>query len=287
MNRVYAFPGQGSQVLGMGADLFDQFPAHVRIADDVLGYSLADLCLRDPEGKLSSTRFTQPAVYVVNALSWIRRRRAGQTPDIVLGHSLGEYNALHCAGAFDFATGLQLVKKRAELMAQAPPGAMAAVLGLKEAQVRDILDRHRQGDVDLANLNAPEQIVISGPRDVILGLEPIFSDADAAFIPLNVSAAFHSRGMRFMEAEYSAYLSGIRFAECSIPVIANVTARPYTAEALVKILTAQVSAPVRWSESMDYLHSLGPLAFEELGPGAVLTGLLQANPPDLRLNPAS
>ena len=129
---AYVFPGQGSQVVGMGKDLFDEFKEYVDAADEILGYSIKELCLEDPNGVLGLTQYTQPALYVVNALTYLKEvKTTGVKPDFVAGHSLGEYDALFAAGVFDFATGLKLVQKRGELMSQAKGGGMAAVLGLK------------------------------------------------------------------------------------------------------------------------------------------------------------
>src|SRR5699024_761422 len=165
---VYLFPGQGAQARGMGADLFDEFVELTRTADAILGYSVRDLCVRDPDGRLNQTRYTQPAIYVANALSYYRLLREGDGPPrAVSGHSLGEYNALLAAEVFDFADGLRLVKKRGELMAEAENGGMAAVLGKTEKEVRDLVREERIDALDVANLNAPKQIVLSGPRGEI------------------------------------------------------------------------------------------------------------------------
>ena len=139
---TWVFPGQGSQKKGMGGSLFDDYAALTANAEDILGYSVKKLCLEDPDQQLNQTRFTQPALYIVNALSWLQKREEiGQEPDFLAGHSLGEYNALLAAGGVDFETGLKLVKKRGELMSLASGGAMAAVLNASEDRILDILDR--------------------------------------------------------------------------------------------------------------------------------------------------
>ena len=162
--KTYMFPGQGSQARGMGGSLFDEFPELTDKADKILGYSIKELCLEDPRKELKNTQFTQPALYVVNALSYYKRiQETGETPDYVAGHSLGEFNALLAAECFDFETGLKLVKKRGELMSQATDGAMAAILNANREQVETLLKENGFKNVDIANYNAPLQIVISGP----------------------------------------------------------------------------------------------------------------------------
>src|SRR5436305_5494221 len=166
---VFLFPGQGSQRIGMGNTLFDEFKAITARADEILGYSIKELCLQDPHQQLGQTQFTQPALYVVNALSYLKKmKEAGQAPAYVSGHSLGEYNALFAAGAFDFETGLQLVKKRGELMSQATGGGMAAVIGFTLEQVDQILKEYGLTSIDIANYNTPTQIVLAGLKADIL-----------------------------------------------------------------------------------------------------------------------
>ena len=162
---AYLFPGQGSQKKGMGLSLFEHYPELVKEADAILGYSIEDLCLNDPDDLLKQTQYTQPALYVVNALSYLERiKEDGKEPDYVAGHSLGEYDALFAAGVFDFATGLKLAKRRGELMAEARNGGMAAVIGMKENEIRKVIEENELQQIDIANLNSPNQIVISGPK---------------------------------------------------------------------------------------------------------------------------
>jgi malonyl CoA-acyl carrier protein transacylase len=150
--KTYMFPGQGSQARGMGGSLFDEFPELTAKADEVLGYSIKALCLEDPGRELNKTQFTQPALYVVNALSYYKRLKdSGETPDYVIGHSLGEYNALLAAECFDFETGLKLVKKRGELMSQATDGAMAAIVNASREQIAAVLKEKGFDKVDIAN----------------------------------------------------------------------------------------------------------------------------------------
>jgi trans-AT polyketide synthase/acyltransferase/oxidoreductase domain-containing protein len=275
MTKVYVFPGQGAQKKGMGGHLFDAFPELTALADDILGYSIKDLCLTDVEKQLIDTRYTQPALFVVNALTYLHKLREDPAkPDYVAGHSLGEYNALFVAGVFDFATGVQLVLKRGELMSRAPSGAMAAVLNCHESTVQRILREHHLESIDVANFNAPSQLVLAGLRDDIDKAQPFFQDDDVRYIHLNVSAAFHSRYMKPAMEEFGRFLQDFSFAPPTIPVISNVHACPYLPDQLHTNLTEQICRPVRWTESIGYLMGKGARTFEELGPGNVLTKLI-------------
>ncbi|MCY8910321.1 [acyl-carrier-protein] S-malonyltransferase [Bacillus atrophaeus] len=273
--KTYVFPGQGSQIKGMGATIFNEFPELIEKADAILGYSIKTLCLEDPENKLNLTQYTQPALYIVNALTYFKKVREINTqPEFLAGHSLGEYNAILGAGGFDFETGLRLVKKRGELMGKASGGAMAAVIRLKEEKIKEILSKNKFTGIDIANLNTPTQIVISGYNDDILRAKPYFEREGAAYIPLNVSAAFHSRYMQEAKDKFEKYLMNFTFSELSIPVISNVTGKPYDSSNIVSNLANQLRSSVRWTESIKYLLCQGNMEFEELGPGTVLTNLI-------------
>nr|WIF20041.1 DisD427 [Sorangium cellulosum] len=272
--KAVMFPGQGSQSPGMGGELFLEFPAIVAQADEVLGYSIRELCLQDPHQQLGQTQFTQPALYVVNALMFSKRCQREAPPDFLVGHSLGEYNALLAAGVFDFETGLRLVKKRGELMSQARDGGMAAVTGLDPERAREILAREGAEAVDIANINSPSQVVIAGAKHEISRLQAAFERAGAKrYTVLRVSAAFHSRFMRPAMEEFRRFSAGHRFAPPAIPVISNLTARPYRADRVRDTLCEQIASPVRWCESIRYLMGKGVKDFAECGHGVVLTGL--------------
>lgn len=275
---TYVFPGQGSQSKGMGAALFDEYQQLTLQADEILGYSIKQLCLEDPELKLGQTQYTQPALYIVNALSYLKIvKEMGKEPDYVAGHSLGEYNALFAAGAFDFETGLKLVKKRGELMSHAIGGGMAAVVGLNEEQIADILKQNNLQNIDIANYNSPTQIVISGLKIDIDNVKPIFEGQEEVkmFLPLKTSGAFHSRYMEAARKEFEIFLQDFTFSDLHIPVISNVHARPYKSSAIKQNLIAQITHPVKWTESIRYLMGLGEMEFEEIGTGKVLTGLVR------------
>ncbi len=280
---AYMFPGQGSQKKGMGQGLFDEVREYAEVEKDVdaiLGYSMRQLCLEDPDRRLTQTQFTQPSLYVVNALHYYKAARQGTRPAWVAGHSLGEYNALLAAGAFDFLTGLRLVKKRGELMSQAKNGGMGAVIGLSAATVTKLIEDNGLSNLDVANFNSPSQTVVSGPVDDIKRAGPFFEKAGAQmYIPLQVSAAFHSRYMADASKAFAEFLEPMSFTAPRIPVIANATARPYPADngsASVKsLLVKQITQPVQWTQSVRFLIGQGATEFSEMGPGNVLTRLVQ------------
>ncbi|MEJ2394480.1 MAG: ACP S-malonyltransferase [Candidatus Thiodiazotropha sp.] len=273
---AYLFPGQGSQAEGMGAGLFERFKDMTDQADSVLGYSIEELCSKNPDNRLSKTEFTQPAMFVVNTLSYMGRLYdTGKMPDSVAGHSLGEYNALLAAGVFDFTTGLRLVQKRGELMAGASGGSMAAVMGLSAERVEEVIASSGIEGVSVANYNAPKQTVISGSRSSIEKLENHFMEEGAGFLILNVSGAFHTQWMAAAQDEFSTFIASFEFHSPAMPVISNLSAEPYSSDNLKDNLKNQISCPVRWTESMKYLLSTGEKEFVEVGPGAVLTGLIE------------
>ncbi|SDD61732.1 ACP S-malonyltransferase [Actinokineospora iranica] len=268
------FPGQGSQRKGMGAGLFDRYPELTRQADAILGYSIVELCLEDPDNRLRQTQYAQPALFVVNALTYLARARDLPAPKYLAGHSLGEYDALFAAGCFDFATGVDLVRRRGELMARANGGGMAAVVGIDADRVAELLGGGADTGVDIANLNSRTQVVLSGPPEGIRAATILIErDKAARCVPLKVSAAFHSRYMAEAAAEFAEVLGKVTFTDPSVPVIANVTARPYRPGEVGTLLAEQIRKPVRWAESMRYLIDHGVEEIEELGPGRVLAGL--------------
>ncbi|MGH9342050.1 MAG: ACP S-malonyltransferase [Acidobacteriota bacterium] len=276
MTKIFVFPGQGSQHKGMGADLFQRFPEITAAADQVLGYSIERLCLEDPDEQLTQTAYTQPALYTVNALSYLNRTQDGSKPDFLAGHSLGEYNALFAAGTFDFATGLKLVQKRGKLMHQATGGGMAAIMGLGADKIRDILQRSGFETIDVANLNTPEQTVISGLERDVRALQAVFEEAGAGlFVPLKVSGAFHSRYMQPARDQFEVFLRDFKLSFPQVPVISNVSATPYQAGEVKDNLCRQITHPVRWTDTILYLLGQTDPQFEEIGPGKVLNRLIQ------------
>jgi len=277
MTKIYVFPGQGSQSPGMGGELFDQFPELVKQADDVLGCSIKDLCLNDPDNRLGQTDYTQPALYIVNALTYLSKtEKTDLRPDFVAGHSLGEYNALFAAGVFDFITGLKLVQKRGQIMVKVTGGGMAAVIGMQPDKIKQVLKDVSFESIDIANLNSPKQTVISGRKEDIDAVKTVFEDAGVrVFIPLKVSGAFHTRYMQDAQNEFAGFLKNFEFQHVRIPVIANYTASPYENEETMNNMVQQISSPVRWVESIQYLKQQPEPEFEEIGPGNVLTKLIK------------
>ncbi len=269
--KTYLFPGQGSQKKGMGGSLFDEFRDMTDTADAVLGYSIKRLCTDDPDGLLGQTLYSQPAIFTVNALNFRKTVQSDGMPDFFAGHSLGEYSALCAAGAFDFETGLRLVKKRGEIMSRAKGGGMAAVIGLDEERVKRVIEDENLTALDIANYNSPSQIVISGPADDIRNAEARFMHAGARlYSVLAVSGAFHSRYMKESAAEFAAYVRTVGFGEIRVPVISNVYARPYVQSDIAATLGLQIDHPVKWNESIRYLMGKGALDFKEIGGGSIV-----------------
>lgn len=272
---AYVFPGQGSQFIGMGAELFQMYPELTAKADEVLGYSIKDLCLNGPEQKLNDTAYTQPALYVVNAFMYMKELESiGVVPDYVAGHSLGEYDALFAAGAFSFEDGLRLVKKRGELMNQVKNGAMAAVTQVKIEEIKEIIQKHNLNSIDVANYNSPIQTVISGRKQDILDAKSIFENEGVGrYVVLRVSGAFHSRYMKEAANEFKNYIKTFQFQDLKIPVISNVNARPYRKGEEKVNLVQQMYHSVQWTDTVRYLIGKGDIQIKQIGPGSVLTGL--------------
>jgi malonyl CoA-acyl carrier protein transacylase len=261
----------------MGAELFDRYPDWTACADELLGYPIRELCVDDPRGELGQTRFTQPALFTVNALSYRARCDEGNpVPAFVAGHSLGEFNALLAAGVFDFASGLSLVARRGQIMAQVSGGGMAAVIGMDPAAIQDVLNASEAGRrLDVANFNSYDQTVIAGPTDDLATVKAQFEAAGVrAYIPLNVSAPFHSRYMRDAQAEFAASLDTVVFSPPQMPVISNVTGKPYDPALLRQTLSEQIGNSVRWLDTIVYLLAQPDAVFEEVGPGTVLAKLV-------------
>lgn len=270
---AWLFPGQGAQHKGMGRDLLARHPAEASQADEILGWSVADLCASDPGGALRRTENAQPAIFVVSALAAMERQERDGLPGFVAGHSLGEYSALFAAGCFDFATGVRLVRRRGELMSRAPAGRMAAIVGTDPERLARAVGVAGT-EVDVANYNAPDQVVLSGASHVMdVAADLVEREELGRVVWLQVSGAFHSRLMADAASEFEQDLARVEFRDPAVPVIANCTARPYRGGEIRSLLARQICSPVRWTQSMAYLAVHGVDAIVELGPGNVLTSL--------------
>ncbi len=281
---AFIFPGQGSQYVGMGKELFENFAVSKQVfeeADDALHHSLSALCFRGPEETLKLTEYTQPAVLTTSiaALKALQSEK-GIIPQLTAGHSLGEYTALVVSGALAFSEAVKIVRLRGKFMQEAVPvgeGAMAAVLGMEREQIERICDEVSSGEVlTPANFNCPGQIVIAGHTKAVgRAIERVKQEGKKAVL-LPVSAPFHSPLMRPAGDRLEKVLEGVSVNDLKIPVVTNVEAEVNDSKDMIKgLLVAQVSRPVRWEESMEKIIERGIEQVLEIGPGKVLSGLMK------------
>ena len=266
------FPGQGSQTVGMGQELYEKLPSAKAILDSanvILGYDLKKLMFEGPQEQLTDTRYAQPAIYTCSAMYLAKARADGMEYEYAAGHSLGEYDALLAAGVFDFETGLKLVAARGEAMSRMNgKGTMAAVLGLTEEELQPLM----QPGVVMANLNSKTQIVVSGEEEGIDKIgELLAAREDIKFKKLRVSAAFHSPQMTEAAAEMTAIIQNTAFHEPTCHVISNVTGSPTRDVAELKAnLIAQITGQVRWYDTIMAMKAAGVTMLYEVGYGDVL-----------------
>ncbi|MFQ5996709.1 MAG: ACP S-malonyltransferase [Dehalococcoidales bacterium] len=280
---AYVFPGQGSQWVGMGRDLYDDFKSARAVfdqADEVLGFSLSKLCFEGPEDELRQTLNAQPAILTVSCACLMAAREVSPNlplPAFVAGHSLGEYTTLAFSRVFDFATTVYLARERGRLMHEAGmlrPGSMAAVMGFDEALLAEVC---QQTGTYIVNINCPGQLVISGDRDnMAQAMDLAKAKGAPRVIPLPVSDAFHTPLMQPAVDGMARITARLFFNAPAIPIIANTTAQPLTTgEAVKEELFRQLCNCVQWQRSIEYMVAEGVSTFIEIGPGKVLTGLIK------------
>ncbi|MFH5183085.1 ACP S-malonyltransferase [Paenibacillus sp. TAB 01] len=282
---AFVFPGQGAQAVGMGRDIYEADAAAKQLfdrADAALGYSLSSIIFEGPDSELKITYHTQPALLTTSVAYLELFKAKGVKPDYVAGHSLGEYSALVAAGVLGFEDAVRTVRARGEFMEQAVPsgqGAMAAVLGGEREALQQLCEAisREVGVVELANLNCPGQIVVSGSKEGVQALVERGKEAGAKrVIPLEVSEPFHSSLMKPASEQLAGVLSELEMSPASVPVVANVTARPVQDPAEIRdLLVEQVHSSVLWEDSVAWLIEQGVDTFVEIGSGTVLAGLIK------------
>ncbi|WP_018132889.1 ACP S-malonyltransferase [Effusibacillus pohliae] len=281
---AFVFPGQGAQTVGMGKAMADAYPearAVFQEADEALGFSLSDIIFDGPEDKLRLTYYTQPAILTTSIALYRVFAKEGFTPAYVAGHSLGEYSALVVAGALDFADAVRVVHARGKFMDEAVPagrGAMSAIIGGDRADIQAVCEQVSQtvGVVELANINCPGQVVISGQAEAVAKAGEQLEEKGLRVIPLIVSGPFHCSLMQPAAEKLVGVLQQVTVRDAQIPVVANVSAKPVlSADEIRGALYEQVASSVLWDDSVRFMLDNGIDTFVEIGPGQVLSGLIK------------
>jgi len=282
---AFVFPGQGAQVVGMGKEMAEAYPeaaAVFKAADEALGFSLSEIIWNGPEDTLRLTYYTQPAILTTSIAMYEVFKSQGVTPVCTAGHSLGEYSALVAAGAISFEDAVRVVHARGKFMDEAVPaglGAMSAVMGMDRHELTDICAEvtAEHGPVELANINCPGQIVISGKAEAVAKAGEVIKDKGAKVTPLVVSGPFHSSLMSPAADKLAEVLAGVEIRDAQVPVIANVTGKPVQSAADIReALVKQVASSVLWEDSVrTMIGELGVESIIEIGPGKVLRGLIK------------
>jgi [acyl-carrier-protein] S-malonyltransferase len=286
--KALIFPGQGAQFIGMGKDLYEQHASVKSLfeqANDILGFRISDLMFSGTEEELRRTDVTQPAIFI-HSIAIARLMDSTKNPNMVAGHSLGEFSALVANGTLSFEDGLRLVAQRAAAMQKAcelNPGTMAAILGLDDSIVEEVCASIQGEIVVPANYNCPGQLVISGSiKGIELACEAMKSAGAKRALPLQVGGAFHSPLMEPARTELAAAIASTHFSNPTCPVVQNYTALPESNPAKIREnLIAQLTAPVRWTQSVKQMARDGALLFVESGPGKVLQGLVKKIAPEV------
>ncbi len=284
MKKAFIFPGQASQYVGMGEDLYNSYDVCRNIfdkANEIMGIDLKKICFNGPEEELKKTYITQPAIFVHSMAVYEVLKGKNILPDLAAGHSLGEYSALTAAGSLSFKDGLKLVKRRGELMYEAgveKPGTMAAVIGMTPEKVYELCDSVKEfGVIQPANFNSPGQIALSGDIEAVKKAIDKAKELGAKrAVELVVSGAFHSPLMEAAQEGLKAVLEETQINDAAIPIYSNVEAKPVQDKDNIRdLLYRQLTSPVLWQKSVENMINDGAEAFYEIGPGKVLKGLLK------------